>query len=245
MRWRKSCPHRESHSLHVTARLAGMEADVRFRDRRDAGRKLAAILEDLRHRDVVVCGMARGGVPVAFEIAWALDAQLDVLCVRKLGAPQQPELAMGAIGEGGVGVVDDRVVRALGVTPAEFERVQQRESAKLRAATQQLRSGRPPADLAGRTVVVVDDGIATGSSARVACQVARGKNAAHVVLAVPVAPSDWTRRLAGVADEYRCLLIPPRMVAVGNNYANFRATRDDEVIDLLTRAAERETRGAD
>ena len=174
-----------------------------FRDRIDAGQRLAAQLEQYRGRvDVVVVGLPRGGVPVAAEVAGALGVALDVIVVRKLGVPSQPEVAMGAIGEDGVRVVDDDLMRRVGVTAGQLEAIERRETAELLRRSEQFRAGRPRVALADKVVIVVDDGVATGSTARVACQVARAEGAERVVLAVPVAPAEWTRTLAGAADEF-------------------------------------------
>ena len=174
-----------------------------FADRADAGRRLAARLQDLRDKRVVVLGLPRGGVPVAFEVARALGAPLDVIVVRKLGVPFQPELAMGAIGEDGVRVINREVVRAAAVSAGELAAVEARERAELERRARRFRGGRPRQPLDGRVAVVVDDGIATGSTARAACQVARVQGAARVVLAVPVAPPGWQARIGTVADELR------------------------------------------
>jgi putative phosphoribosyl transferase len=204
-----------------------------FRDRADAGRQLAARLGHLRGRDVVVLGLPRGGVPVAAEVARVLGAPLDVVVVRKLGLPQQPELAMGAVGEGGVVVRVDQVVRAGGVLPAVFAGVEHRERAELERRLGHLRAVRPAVPLAGRTVVVVDDGIATGSTARAACAVVRAQGAAWVVLAAPVVACDSAEALAAEVDELAYVLSPQRFGAVGRHYADFGQTGDDEVLDLL------------
>lgn len=207
-----------------------------FRDRHDAGRRLAERLEPLRHRDVVVVGLPRGGVPVAFEVARALDAALDVIVVRKLGVPYQPELAMGAIGEGGVRVFNDDVVASSGVIPADLEAVEAKETAELARRARRFRQGHERIPLAGRVVVIVDDGIATGATARAACQVARAAGAKEVILAVPVAPIDWTTRLAGVADSLICLDTPYPFHGVGRFYQDFQQTADEEVVSLLRRS---------
>jgi putative phosphoribosyl transferase len=212
---------------------------VPFTDRGDAGRRLAALLGHLRAPDVVVVGLPRGGVPVAVEVARALDAPLDVIVVRKLGVPFQPELAMGAIGEGGVRVVDERVMLEAGVTPEDFAVVEGRERAELERRVWRFRRGRRPVPLAGRTVVVVDDGIATGSTARAACQVARAQGAAQVVLAVPVAPPRTLASLRRDADEVVCVESPAWFLAIGDCYEDFTQVSDEEVIGLLARVARR------
>ena len=211
-----------------------MESTVRiFRDRRDAGERLAARLEYLRGEDPIVLGLPRGGVPVAAEVAAALGAPLDIILVRKLGLPYQPELAMGAIGEGGVRVLNQEVIRLCGVQPQEIDRVEAHERAELDRRARALRGDRPTLRLAGRTVIIVDDGIATGSTARAALQVARAHGATCVVLASPVAAPDTIRALSGDADEIVCLETPPTFVAVGQWYDNFSATSEDEVRALL------------
>ena len=208
-----------------------------FSNRVDAGRRLAGRLEHLRGADVVVVGLPRGGVPVALEVARRLEAPLDVIVVRKLGVPFQPELGMGAVGEDGVRVVNDEVVQAAGVSPGVLAEVEGRERAEVERRARRFRGGRPMVPLDGRTVVVVDDGIATGSTARAACHVARAHGATRVVLAVPVAPPGWTTRFAGDADELVCVATPEPFFAIGQWYRDFSQTTDDEVVASLDRAA--------
>ena len=218
---------------------------MHFADRRDAGRRLAGRLghlvvdrgADRGDHDVVVLGLPRGGVPVALEIALALSAPLDVIVVRKLGAPFQPELAMGAIGEGGVRVVDEAVVRSVGATEEEIAAIEARERTELARRAQQFRGDAVPIAVEGRTAVIVDDGIATGSSARVACRIVRARGASRLVLAVPVAPERWTKELRGEADEFVCVSAPRWYRSVGEWYRDFTQTTDDEVIRCLERAA--------
>src|SRR6266566_7393614 len=218
---------------------------VRFMDRTDAGQALARSLEHLRGTDVVVLGLPRGGVPVAFEVARALRAPLDVIVVRKLGVPVQPELGMGAIGEGGVRIINPEVVAIAHVTDAEIAAVERRERAELDRRARRFRGDRPRTPLAGRTAVIIDDGIATGSTARAACQVARAQGAARVVLAVPVAPPSACAALAADADEVICLETPGHFLAIGEWYQDFSQTSDREVVSLLQRAAaERGSAGA-
>ena len=213
-----------------------------FRDRVEAGRKLGLALAGLRGKDVVVLGLPRGGVPVAAGVANALDAPLDVIVVRKLGVPFQPEVAMGAIGEGGARVLDRRVVSLARVTDDDLRTVEVRERALLESRLERYRRGRAPKDLRGRTAVIVDDGIATGSTARVACKVARQLGAARVVLAVPVAPERAMDSLPE-ADQVLSLLSPRDFEAVGYYYRDFSPTTDEEVVHLLDAAARRERRG--
>jgi putative phosphoribosyl transferase len=205
---------------------------VRFADRADAGRQLATRLEHLRGPDLVVLGLPRGGVVVAAQVARALDAPLDVLVVRKLGHPGQPELAIGAIGEGGVRVLTpDPSVRE-GVDESALQTVELREVEVLRERVARLRRDRPRVDLRGRVALIVDDGIATGSTIRAACLVARGLGAARVVVGVPVGPADAVGGLRE-ADEVVCLATPARFVAVGVHYGNFSQTSEEEVLALL------------
>jgi putative phosphoribosyl transferase len=216
-----------------------------FENRADAGRRLAAALGRLGGSDVVVLGLPRGGVPVAFEVARTLGAPLDVIVVRKLGVPLQPELAMGAIGEGGVRVLNRSVIGPSAVSEAELASVEERERAELERRARRFRGSRPRTPLEGRTVVVVDDGIATGSTARAACQVARAQGALRVVLAVPVAPVGWEARIDGDADEFICLETPEPFYAIGQFYEDFSQTSDEEVIDCLERASAAATASRD
>jgi putative phosphoribosyl transferase len=209
-----------------------------FNNRIDGGQQLAARLAALKDTDVVVLGLPRGGVPVAAEVAKALDAPLDVIVVRKLGLPTQPEVAMGAIGEGGVRVLDTDIVALSGVTQAELREVEDRERATLEARSARFRRGRDRIDLTGRTAVIVDDGIATGSTARAACQVARHLGAARVILAAPVGARDTVQHFSD-ADEVVCVSSPPQFRAVGNHYRDFSPTSEEEVIVLLDDAARR------
>ncbi len=207
-----------------------------FANRADAGRRLAERLNYLRGTDVVVVGLPRGGVPVAFEVAKALEAPLDVIVVRKLGVPYQPELAMGAIGEGGVQVVDSRVMRSAAVDADDIAAVAQRERMELERRAKTFRGDRERPSLDGRTVIVVDDGIATGSTARAACQVVRAQGAARVILAVPVVPPGWAPKPGEDADELVCVDRPRSFMAVGQFYDDFSQTSDAEVIACLERA---------
>ncbi len=216
-----------------------------FADRTDAGRRLAARLGHLSGADTVVVALPRGGVPVAAEVAATLGAPLDICVIRKLGVPYQPELGMGAIGEGGVRVLNEQVIRLASVTDDQLAEVERRERAELERRARRYRGDRPPADVRGRVVIVVDDGIATGSTARAACRIVRERGAARVVLAVPVAPRDWTDRLDEVADELVCVNTPSPFFAIGEFYADFSQTEDEEVLRLLAEARERDRDGGD
>ncbi len=209
---------------------------MRFVDRADAGRRLAGRLGHLRAEDPVVLALPRGGVPVAFEVARALGAPLDVIVVRKLGVPFQPELAMGAIGEGGVRVTNEDVIARGGISEEEIRAVEERERADLEQQVERFRRGRPAVNVAGRTVIIVDDGVATGSTAVAACQVARRLGAARVVLAVPVGAPDSVDALRRSCDEVVCLAAPPYFLAVGSWYDDFRHVPDEDVAELLARA---------
>ncbi|MFF9853571.1 phosphoribosyltransferase family protein [Streptomyces litmocidini] len=214
-----------------------------FSDRTDAGRQLAARLDHLKGHDVVVLGLPRGGVPVAAEVADALDAPLDICLVRKLGVPHQPELAMGALGEGGVRVLNERVLREIGVSGHDLAVVEEREHAELDQRARRYRGSRSSVPLDGRTVVVVDDGLATGATALAACRVARARGAARIVLAVPVAPRGWTTRVGDDADEAVSVHTPDLFFAIGQFYQDFSQTPDAEVIACLDRS--RAARGPD
>jgi putative phosphoribosyl transferase len=211
----------------------------RFTDRRDAGRRLASAIAarplDRALVDPVVLGLPRGGVPVAAEVALALGAPLDVLVVRKLGLPRQPELAMGAIGERGARVLNDDVLAQGRVSAEELAAVERRERAELEARVLRFRGSAPPVDLVGRTAVIVDDGVATGATARVASLMARELGAASVVLAMPVGPPDSVAELAAMpeVDEVVCLSMPPGFMSVGMHYLDFRQTTDAAVQAIL------------
>jgi putative phosphoribosyl transferase len=209
-----------------------------FADRIDAGRRLAARLLSVQG-DVVVLGLPRGGVPVGAEVARVLDAPLDVILVRKLGVPTQPELAMGAIGEGGIEVANESVIDAARVTGDQWAAVARRERAELARRAQRFRGDHQRIPLAGRTAVLVDDGIATGATALAACRVARARGAARVVLAVPVASQSAIEVLRSATDEIVCLETPARFRAVGEWYDDFSQTTDDEVVAILAQSTQR------
>lgn len=209
------------------------EASLVFADRADAGRHLGKRLGSLRHEDVIIAGLPRGGVPVAREVARILGAPLDVVMVRKLGVPIQPELAMGAIGENEVRILNPEVIRRAHITAEELAEVEGRERSELNRRAALFRGDRPRLALAGRVVVIVDDGIATGSTARAACEVVRAQHARRVVLAVPVAPSGWRSDLRAVADDLIAVRTPTWFGAVGQYYRDFSQTQDAEVIECL------------
>jgi putative phosphoribosyl transferase len=206
---------------------------VSFHDRADAGRRLADRLTAWRGQDVVVLGLPRGGVPVAAEIAVVLGAPLDVVVVRKLGVPFHRELAMGAIGEGDVVVIDDVVVRSAGVDAGDIAKVEAQERSELERRSALFRAARDRVSVAGRAAIVVDDGIATGSTMRAACRVVRAQGATRLIVAAPVGSPDAVRRLTGEADEVVCLETPRRFRSVGEWYDDFAQTGDDEVVELL------------
>ena len=205
-------------------------------NRSHAGRKLARLLDHLRDEPCVVLGLPRGGVPVGFEVARSLSAPLEVLLVRKLGVPFQPELAMGAIGEGGVRILDGDRVGRLGIGAGQVERVERAEREEIARQAELFRRGRPATDLRGKTAVIVDDGIATGSTALAACPIARRLGAERIVMATPVAPRNAHALFRKAADEFVATSTPRRFAAIGLFYADFRATPDREVIELLEQA---------
>ena len=212
-----------------------------FHDRRAAGRELAKRLEKYRDgRDLVVLALPRGGVPVAFEVARALDAPLDIFLVRKLGLPGHPELAMGAIATGGVRVLNDDVVRWYGVPEAVIDEVADVERIELERRGRDYREGREPVSLQGRTVLLIDDGLATGSTMKAAVQAVRAQHPARIVVAVPVAAAETCREFAEIVEEIVCVRTPEPFSAVGLWYRDFSQTTDDEVRELLDeRAASR------
>jgi putative phosphoribosyl transferase len=210
-----------------------------FQSRRDAGRQLAARLEAYVGRDdVIVLALPRGGVPVGYEVALALGVPLDVLTVRKLGVPKQPELALGAIASGGGVFLNEDVVRATGVGEAELHAIEARERAELERREKLYRGTRPAPRLRGRTVIVVDDGMATGASMRAAVTALRSLQPARIVVAVPVAPADAVARLEHAADEFVSVLTSVEFFAVGQFYRDFDQTTDADVRRLLDAAHE-------
>ncbi len=204
-----------------------------FRDRHDAGRRLAALLMQFRLERPVVLGIPRGGVPVAAEVARALGAPLDVVVVRKIGAPQNPEYAIGAVAEGGVHVLSEEAVRALGLGEARCAALIARGEEEVRAQLRRYRGERAPLALAGRTAIVVDDGLATGRTALAAVRSLRRRGATRVVFAAPVGARQSAQELSDEADEVVCVELPSNLWAVGYWYAEFRPTADEEVAALL------------
>jgi putative phosphoribosyl transferase len=212
----------------------GRNIETPFRDRREAGRVLAAMLKDYAGRDdVVVLALPRGGVPVAFEVAEALAAPLQIFLVRKLGTPGHRELAMGAIASGGIRVLNEDVVRWLGIRPEQIDAVAREEQRELERRQAAYLEGRAPARLEGRNVILVDDGLATGSTMRAAVQAVRQMKPKKTIVAVPVGAADTCREIADVADEVVCARMPEPFSAVGQWYANFDQTTDAEVMDLI------------
>lgn len=225
----------------VVTTCSGMrETQTRYADRSEAGRALAEHLRDYENRDdVVVYGLPRGGVPVAFEVAEALDAPLDVLIVRKLGVPGQPELAMGAVASNGVRFFDDELVRRLGVGKADIDRIAREQREEVRARERRFRSGTDVPDAKGATAIVVDDGIATGSTMKASVQALRQMSPSRVIVAVPVASPSACAEMEKIADEVICLSTPQPFSAVGAWYQDFTQTRDEDVRRLLDKARER------
>jgi putative phosphoribosyl transferase len=208
-------------------------AAVHFHDRPDAGRRLAELLARFRDERPVVVGIARGGVPIAAEVARALDAPLDVVLVRKVGAPRSPEFAIGALAEGGVLVLSESLVHALGISEAELRALLTDAERELAERLRRCRAAEEPIELAGRTAIVVDDGLATGRSARAAVRSLYRRGAARVILAVPVAAPESLRALSREADQVVCVETPADLGAVGYWYEDFRPTPDEEVTRLL------------
>jgi putative phosphoribosyl transferase len=206
-------------------------------NREDAGRQLASHLLRYAHReDVIVLGIPRGGVPVAYQVARALDLPLDVFVLRKLGVPGREELAFGAIGSGGVRVLDREIVAALGLSQLDIEAVTRAEKIELTRRERLYRGGRPPLDVRGKTVILVDDGIATGSSLRAGVLALRQMQPAAIVIAAPVAPPSTVNRLRPEVDDIVCVETPGTFYGVGQFYGDFLQVSDEEVNELLDRA---------
>lgn len=212
-----------------------------FRNRTEAGRRLAARLREYANRaDVVVLALPRGGVPVGFEIAESLGVSLDVFLVRKLGLPCQPELAMGAIATGGVRVLNHSVIRALGIRQDAIDFVAEQEQEEIMRREHRYRGDRPPVNLRGKTVILVDDGIATGSSIQAAVTAVQTQHPARIVVAAPIAAASSTSELRGQIDELVCVAEVDPLDGVGMWYRDFTQTTDEEVCGLLEQAAKRE-----
>jgi predicted phosphoribosyltransferase len=208
----------------------------RFRNRTDAGGRLAEQLAAYANRPgVLVLALPRGGVPVGFEVARELGAPLDVFLVRKLGVPGYEELAMGAVATGGVRVLNDEIVRGLGISEHEIDAAAARELQELARRERLYRGDRPPPDIAGRTVILVDDGLATGATMRAAIAAVRQRQPARIVVAVPTASPDTCEALKAEADDVVCAMTPEPFLAVGHWYEDFTQTTDDEVRELLAR----------
>jgi predicted phosphoribosyltransferase len=204
-----------------------------FADRADAGKQLAVRLAAYAGADTRVLALPRGGVPVAFEVARGLGSPLDVFIVRKLGAPGREELALGAIASGGIKVLNWETIEALRVADATVDEIARRESIELERREQAYRQGRVPQDVTGRSVLLVDDGLATGASMYAAVLALRAREPAKIVVAVPVAPQDTVTQLAEYADDVVCIAMPRPFRGVGAWYADFRQVSDDEVTELL------------
>lgn len=207
-----------------------------FKDRVSAGRALAKRLPDFKNKNVVVLALPRGGVPVAFEVAREINAPLDVIVVRKLGIPFQPELAMGAVGEGGVVARNEQVIQMAKITSEQFEEARLREIREVANRASKFREGRPPVDITSRQALIVDDGIATGSTAQAACEVARELGAEKVILAAPVGSREAVETLSKIADQVICLEVPETFFAVGEWYEDFSPVTDDDVVQLLRKS---------
>jgi putative phosphoribosyl transferase len=220
----------------IAAPKGGERGSHTFSDRREAGRALAIAVSQYADRAPIVVGLARGGVPVAFEVARALEAPLDVLVVRKLGVPAQPELGMGAIAEGGARVLNSDVLRHARVSENELAMVEHRERAELERRAGLYRDGAPALELRGRTVLVVDDGLATGGTMRAAAEGVRSRGATAVVVAVPVGARQTVDAIATDVDDVVSVATPINLRAVGEWYGDFSPTTDDEVLALLRRA---------
>lgn len=205
----------------------------RYYDRAEAGRVLSASLKQYKGRDVLVLGIPRGGVPVAAEVATALEAALDVIVARKLGAPGQPELAIGAVTSNGGRFLNDEVIEGFGVTNAYLRKVTAAETAEARRREEKFRGGRPPAPIQGRTVIVVDDGLATGATMRASVRSVRLHQPSRLIVAVPVGSQEACADLRNEADEVVCVYEPDVFWAVGLHYENFEPTLDEEVAEIL------------
>lgn len=210
-----------------------------FKDRRDAGKQLAEELSEYKGQsNLIVLGLPRGGVPVAYEVAEALNAPLDVFIVRKLGVPGQPELAMGAIASGNIRVMNDNVVRRAGISDEQIDKVVQQEKKELKKREKAYRGARADINLQGKTALIVDDGLATGASMKAAISALREHNPEKIVVAVPTAPKDVCQEFEAEVDQIICLHTPSPFWGVGGSYQNFSQTSNEEVRDYLNRAGQ-------
>lgn len=216
------------------------QPSTRYTDRSEAGKSLAAELTGLitQNEDIIVYGLPRGGLPVAYEVAKALEAPLDVIVVRKLGVPGQPELAMGAVASGDVTILDERLVEMVGVSDRNLEEIAERQRAEVRDREQRFRGDVASPDPEGATAVVVDDGMATGSTMRASVQALRKRSPERIIVAVPVGSREACADIEDVADEVVCLSTPEPFAAVGVWYDDFRQVQDEDVVSLLKQARE-------
>ncbi|UBM27444.1 phosphoribosyltransferase [Pseudomonas sp. p1(2021b)] len=209
-----------------------------YANRAEAGRRLLEPLSEYANRpDAIVLALPRGGVPVAYEVATALGLRLDLLVVRKLGAPSNPEYAIGAIASGGIKVLNDDVLRAYPVDRARFEAIVARETQELARREKRYRGNRPPLQVKGQVVILVDDGLATGASMRVAVRAVRAQAPSRIVIAVPVSPPETLEALRPEVEEIICPLVPEQMISVGYWYLDFSQTPDEGVMELMHRAS--------
>src|SRR5215217_1176944 len=211
----------------------------RFKDREDAGRQLAQRLDRHRNEDPIVLALPRGGVPVGYEISHILRAPLDVFIARKLGAPERPELGIGAVAQGGVRILNTRTVRALGITKEYIESVTERETAEIGRRLRLLRGARPEPEVRERTVILVDDGLATGATALAAIRALRRRAPRRLILAVPVCAAQTAEAIGPQVDELACIETPSDLIAISLWYRNFHQVPDEEVVELLERSARR------
>jgi len=208
-----------------------------FENRRDAGKQLAKELSEFKgQNDAIVLGLPRGGIPVAYEVAKALELPLDVFIVRKLGVPGQPELAMGAIASGDIKVMNESVVRNAGISDQQIEEVAHKEKEELKKREKAYRGARPDIDLQGKTVLIVDDGLATGASMRAAISALREHNPKKIIAAIPTAPRDTCQEFESEVDQIICLRTPSPFWGVGGSYQNFSQTTNEEVRTFLNKA---------
>jgi putative phosphoribosyl transferase len=218
---------------------------ITFKNRADAGRRLADELKGyVNEKNVIVLGLPRGGVPVAFEVALAINAPLEVFVSRKLGVPGQEELAFGAVSSGGIRILDPEIVRIAAISGPEIEQITAREKLELERRESTYRSGRPPLNIAGSTVILIDDGVATGSSVRAAINALRQMKPQRLVVATPVIAAATYHRLRTEVDDIVCVFMPEGFYGIGQFYDDFSQVTDEEVIDLLRRGAQQTLQSA-